>query len=175
MPEHEGVDIRCVPDAIETLQTYDKMKEVESTKTAKRLLNGSTFRKPGRKKKTNKTGWPNRNRRNALRNRETCSTKEEEEEPEPAELEDEEKECSTPVKSVEWVASKDLVAKINNCELQPIVRVQKLDSEVIVRHKRSCSVDMSPPNTERRAKRTQSSPKSPRALRKPRGRWYKER
>lgn len=175
MPEHEGVDIHFIPDAIEALQTYDEMKYQEPTKPTKRLLvNGSTSRKPGRKKKTNKTGWPNRNRRNALRNRETCSTKEEDEE---EEQEDDGKECSTPVKStVDWEdASRKMVAKINNCEFQPIVRVQKLDSEVIVRHKRSCSVDVSPPNTGKRAKRTQSSPKSPRALRKPRGRWYKER
>lgn len=143
------------------------------TKPTKRLLNGSTLRKPGRKKKTNKTGWPNRNRRNALRNRETCSTKDEEE------TQQEKLDDVASVKSVDsnkWISSeKELVAKLNNFELQPFVRVQKLDSAVMVRHKRSCSVDVSPPNTERRAKRTQSSPKSPRALRKPRGRWYKER
>lgn len=157
------------------------MKQMESTKTIKRLLNGSTLRKPGRKKKTNKTGWPNRNRRNAAirNNKETCSTKEEEEEEEEPTTnieqqrrqQQKEEKCNMRVKSVEWNnASKDIVAKINNCEFQPIVRVQKLDNDVMVRHKRSCSVD-----TEKRAKRTQSSPKSPRALRKPRGRWYKER
>lgn len=205
IPVHQGIDIRCIPDAIETLQSYEDLKNKETKKTTstRRLLNGSTFRKPGRKKKkTNKTGWPNRNRRNALRNKDTCSTKDEEEEAQPAdmeedeEVEEEEKEkekdkgrekpkekvnCTTPVKNIielnsKWdETEKEIVAKINNCELLPIVRVQKLDSEVMVRHKRSFSVDVSPPNTERRAKRTQSSPKSPRALRKPRGRWYKER
>lgn len=166
----DALDLRCVPDAIGALEDYEEMKgSEEQTKPTKRLLNGSTLRKPGRKKKTNKTGWPNRNRRNALRNRETCSTKDDEEK-----LDD-----GASVKSVEinkWNNSeKELVAKINNFELQPFVRVQKLDSEVMVRHKRSCSVDVSPTNTDRRAKRTQSSPKSPRALRRPRGRWYKER
>lgn len=161
-----------MPDAIGALQVYDQLKATEHLKkNSKRLLNGSALRKPGRKKKTNKTGWPNRNRRNAFRNRETNSTKDEDE--------IQQLDCDTSVKSDDldkWKdTEKEIVTKINNCELQPFVRVQKLDSEVIVRHKRSCSVDTSPINTEKHAKRTQSSPKSPRALRKPRGRWYKER
>lgn len=174
--EGDYVDISCVPDVIEALESYEEIKETSSaqSKKTKRLLNGASARKPGRKKKTNKTGWPNKNRRSLFR-KETCSTKDEDEvqsvgsegKPDGAE--------AVSVDLDRWEnAEKELAAKINNSEY-PVVRVQKLDSEVMVRHKRSCSDEVPPQSTERRAKRTQSSPKSPRALRKPRGRWYRER
>lgn len=173
----DGVDLKSHPDVIEALETYQEMKEIEAQpKTPKKLSNGASARKPGRKKKTNKTGWPNKNRRHFLRNKEANSTKEEEE---TRSVDSGEKtDCGTSVRSVDldkWEnAEKELVAKINNCEFQPYVRVQKLENEVVVRHKRLGS-DESSQNTETRAKRTQTSPKSPRALRRPRGRWYKER
>lgn len=78
-------------------------------------------------------------------------------------------------------AEKVLTAKLSNetmnKDLQPFVIVKKLDSDPSLKNKRqSCN---SPPSAQRtNTKQSKNSPitqKSPRALRKPRGRWYRER
>ncbi|XP_022901356.2 MATH and LRR domain-containing protein PFE0570w isoform X1 [Onthophagus taurus] len=88
-------------------------------------------------------------------------------------------------KDIEWDNSpkeKVLMAKVTNGSevsnndkdlLQPVVRVQKL-TEKISSKKRAKS-GSSPNRTVKRPRRTPPSPKSPRILRKPRGRWYRER
>lgn len=79
-------------------------------------------------------------------------------------------------------AEKVLSAKVTNNEInndiqfQPYVRVQKLDSDVSARKSnRRLRNSSSPHRTVKRPRRTPASPKSPRILRKPRGRWYRER
>ncbi|XP_072387406.1 uncharacterized protein [Diabrotica undecimpunctata] len=66
---------------------------------------------------------------------------------------------------------KVLSNKLVNSELpQPYVCVQKLDSK-----KLSKTVIVTPQRTTKKQRRMPGSPKSPRTLRKPRGRWYRER
>lgn len=80
-------------------------------------------------------------------------------------------------------AEKVLSAKVTNNEInndiqfQPYVRVQKLDSSDVSakKSKRRLRNSSSPHRTVKRPRRTPASPKSPRILRKPRGRWYRER
>lgn len=66
---------------------------------------------------------------------------------------------------------------INNDQFQPFVVVQKLEnSEVgVSKGTRRARSSSSPHRTVKRSRRMPASPKSPRALRKPRGRWYRER
>lgn len=75
-----------------------------------------------------------------------------------------------------WANDRALAAKLNSddAQFQPIVRVQKLEGAAMTSPRlRSGS---SPRRGDvRRQRRTPNSPKSPRALRKPRGRWYRER
>ncbi|KAJ8954738.1 hypothetical protein NQ318_011433, partial [Aromia moschata] len=60
----------------------------------------------------------------------------------------------------------------NGADLQPYVCVQKLDSDKLLgRHCRGGALR----KAGRRLRRPAGSPKSPRTLRRPRGRWYRER
>ncbi|KRT83786.1 hypothetical protein AMK59_3599 [Oryctes borbonicus] len=79
-------------------------------------------------------------------------------------------------------AEKVLSAKVTNSEInadiqfQPYVRVQKLDNGASAKKSnRRLRNSSSPHRTVKRPRRTPASPKSPRILRKPRGRWYRER
>lgn len=81
-------------------------------------------------------------------------------------------------------AEKILAAKLTNSDslnssdiqLQPYVRVQKLSNEVTVNRGIRRQRSSSPRQTNvKRPRRMPASPKSPRTLRKPRGRWYRER
>lgn len=257
------VDIRCNPDAIEALESYEQSKDTgDYAAVAKRLLNGTTNRKPGRKKKTNRTGWPNKNRRNLLR-KDHSTTREEDETRSVdslsvnADSEDNEENYSTDVNSINKVAKSLGITKLNNsadvktdqskgrkrselnhtgdkidrvqllrkdstdncaeivvasvedkmdcvnvdlekwenaekvlaakltnsdilnpgAQFQPFVRVQKLDNDIVVRHGHRRLRSSSSPRrgNVKRPRRAPSSPKSPRMLRKPRGRWYRER
>lgn len=182
---------------------------------------GNPARKPGRKKKKNRTGWPNKNRRM----RKDHSTKEEDDRSLDSLSHSEDNEENTTdvnnsitanldkmrnrvsrkdssdncaevvIASVgdkmdcvnvdleKWEsAEKILGAKLTNSEmgdihLQPVVRVQKLDNSVVMRHKypRVRTVPVTTRRCRRPRRKPPSSPKSPRVLRKPRGRWYRER
>ncbi|KAI4460975.1 hypothetical protein MML48_5g00013444 [Holotrichia oblita] len=81
-------------------------------------------------------------------------------------------------------AEKVLSAKVTNNEInsdiqfQPYVRVQKLDSGGVSAkrsNRQRLRNSSSPHRTVKRPRRMPASPKSPRMLRKPRGRWYRER
>lgn len=66
----EGVNVHCKPDAIEALEEFVKCRGLQrnpSILLAKSHGEGVPGRKPGRKKKKNRTGWPNKNRRPAFR------------------------------------------------------------------------------------------------------------
>ncbi|XP_018326232.1 protein chiffon isoform X2 [Agrilus planipennis] len=79
-------------------------------------------------------------------------------------------------------AEKVLNARLSNSDtitadkqLQPIVRVEKLEGGATTTLKRERQSSLSPRRTNKRPRRMPASPKSPRILRKPRGRWYRER
>ncbi|XP_057667480.1 uncharacterized protein LOC130900705 isoform X1 [Diorhabda carinulata] len=187
------------------LGLYEENNSRETEKSCRRFFNGTPGRKPGMKKrKSNRTGWPNKSKRTTKKepNKEkgendTASTigsasinnSEEEDE------EEEEKEVvETPVKKAKISdklckeielksdfsdqncdAGKNRVKvlsnKLVNSDLpQPYVCVQKLDSKKLVKH-----YVAKPKRTTKRPRRIPGSPKSPRMLRKPRGKWYRER
>ncbi|XP_044260779.1 uncharacterized protein LOC123008823 [Tribolium madens] len=60
-------------------------------------------------------------------------------------------------------------------QYQPYVRVQKLDKNHIDNKNEPAKRSNSPKRTNRGQRRMPASPKSPRMLRRPRGRWYRER
>lgn len=60
-------------------------------------------------------------------------------------------------------------------QYQPYVRVQKLDKNHIDNKSEPAKRSTSPKRTNRGQRRMPASPKSPRMLRRPRGRWYRER
>ncbi|EFA09843.2 uncharacterized protein LOC103314234 [Tribolium castaneum] len=60
-------------------------------------------------------------------------------------------------------------------QYQPYVRVQKLDKNHIDNKSEPAKRSNSPKRTNRGQRRMPASPKSPRMLRRPRGRWYRER
>ncbi|CAH0555931.1 unnamed protein product [Brassicogethes aeneus] len=194
------------------LTMHDKAFAKEDEKSARRFFNGTPGRKPGRRKKKNKTGWPNKNKR--LLKKEQVANPEKEEDNSTigscSEQESEEEECERDLpttdnasiindkklsesveKSDNSVSEKncDQEAKVlttnakQNVEYHPYVCVQKLSNEKILKSR--VNVTTSPPaaanatakqrTSGRRQRRMPGSPKSPRMLRKPRGRWYRER
>lgn len=204
--EVDGVSIQYKPDAIEALETYEEVKVTFAyPRIVKRVLR-SPGRKPGRKKKKkNRTGWPNRNRRSNMRkevkeeDERSVDSMESEENLDGAGKQDSTDPCAQLVVASagdkldgvnvdldKWEsAEKTLTAKLTNgndvnlsgAEYQPYVRVQKLDTDAVVRHgHRRLRSSSSPLRADvKRPRRKPPSPRSPRMLRKPRGRWYRER
>jgi hypothetical protein len=86
-------------------------------------------------------------------------------------------------KSDDVNSDKVLTNKVNNSDgfnidmhYQPYVRVQKLDKNNIDnKNEPAAKRSNSPKRTNRGQRRMPASPKSPRMLRRPRGRWYRER
>ncbi|KAJ3643845.1 hypothetical protein Zmor_026530 [Zophobas morio] len=79
-------------------------------------------------------------------------------------------------------SDKVLTNKVNNSDgfsiglkYQPYVRVQKLDRNRVDNKSEPAKRSNSPKRTNRGQRRMPASPKSPRMLRRPRGRWYRER
>lgn len=67
-------------------------------------------------------------------------------------------------------SDKDKIITNNREMLQPYVCVQKLDSKKLCK-----KIIITPKRTIKKQRCMPGSPKSPRMLRKPRGRWYRER
>ncbi|CAG9817369.1 unnamed protein product [Phaedon cochleariae] len=166
----------------EILRLYEEDKSKESEWSCRRFLNGAPGRKPGRRKKTNKTGWPNKNNRKSTK-RDASKEKDENTDSEDSEEDVCEEEVTDCAKEDSDNADKDcdrvdknggkvLMNKETNSEVQfqPYVCVQKLDGQDVRKE-----VDNSTKRTKRKLRHMPGSPKSPRMLRKPRGRWYRER
>ncbi|XP_018563312.1 uncharacterized protein LOC108905031 isoform X2 [Anoplophora glabripennis] len=192
----------------DVLRLYEEEKSKEDGKSCKRFFNGTPGRKPGRRKKKNKTGWPNKNKRLSKKGQE----KEKEEENDDStidsmsvNMDSEEEACEEDANStdsvkkvvsgkgqqngdqalnnvkdqngdVDRVEKTDISDKVltnkvtNRSDFQPYVCVEKLDSDKLLGKQIG-----TPKRTNRRQRRMPGSPKSPRMLRKPRGRWYRER
>lgn len=178
----------------EILRLFEDAKAKETDKSCRRFFNGTPGRKPGRKRKKNLTGWPNKNKKAPKREQSR-----EKEEPldknsiadstslhDDSEIEEDLKHIESSIKPIESEcknsvsdsdcdidrvnkSSKTLKEKTKKELLQPYVYVQKLDNKLI--NNRFCT----PKRTLKRQKRMPGSPRSPRMLRKPRGKWYKER
>lgn len=224
--EPDSIDIKDDRvNAMDILSLYDAALEKEDERTTRRFFNGTPGRKPGRrKKKNNKTGWPNKNRRQLKREFTEVNVKEDEEEEgegkgdensavdsgSEKDSADEEDAHSTDsikepagakcdetsggeiadanVENAAVAATDDCdddrveaehaketkqtneVTQVDAVQYQPYVCVQKLASDKITKDKTSPKR-----TTSRRQRRMPGSPKSPRMLRKPRGRWYRER
>lgn len=196
--EDETVDFHQTKTSImDVLKLYEDSKSKHCVKSYRRFLKGCPpGRKPGRKKKKNLTGWPNKSRRLNKRgpnkekedhdgsNVDTTSVHNDSDEEmsnedgnnltDSIKQEPKSDSCGEENCNVDRVDKdkndKILTNKVTNSEfqLQPYVFVPKIDSKL-----------MDNKNNIRRPKRTQrhmpASPRSPRVLRKPRGRWYKER
>ncbi|KAF5306162.1 hypothetical protein FQR65_LT07438 [Abscondita terminalis] len=63
--EGVNVNVHCTPSAVECLEEYSKGDDVCNGARKDRLNN--IPRKPNRKKKKNRTGWPNKNKRHVFR------------------------------------------------------------------------------------------------------------
>lgn len=180
----------------EILHLFEESKAKETDKSCRRFFNGTPGRKPGRKRKKNLTGWPNKNKRPPKRehskekqetvdkNSITDSTSLHEDSDEDGEKPKQvtsiktinESDCKkngsdTECCDIDRVSTnkKTLKNKVKSSVLQPYVYVQKLDNKIIGSHITTVK------QTVKKQKCTPGSPKSPRKLRKPRGRWYKER
>lgn len=196
----EGIDFRGRVTVEEILINYNKSKEgITAIQEVKRLFNAKPGRKPGKRKK-NKTGWPMSKirrfkRDNATDGVDSLSGKSEENEEVANDRikdggvvannsennNDQRTDCDSAdrVKCEEKTEDKVLTNKVNNGEdfkvglqFQPFVRVQKLDKNHIDKKRKT-----NPPKRINRGRRRRmpASPKSPRILRRPRGRWYRER
>lgn len=208
--EEHPIDIsKSKVDINDVLRLYEEEKSKEDEKSCRRFFNGTPGRKPGRRKKKNKTGWPNKNKRLSKKGQE----KEKEEDNDDSTIDsmsvnmdsDEEvceedanltdsvkkaalsnggqdgdqalsnvrKDQNGDVDRVEKIdiSDKVLTNKVTNrTDFQPYVCVEKLDSDKLLGKQIG-----TPKRTNRRQRRMPGSPKSPRMLRKPRGRWYRER
>lgn len=207
------LDFSCKSDAIEILEDYENYKHVER----KTGLIGQVRRsyspgkKPGRKKKKNRTGWPKNNIRKTNLNTVINKTLDLERDEGSADVSSQDNDCNdltvcvnvsvnsnsisdgandrvdqlemdmSGVSSVDldkWEnAEKVLSAKItNDANKEPMAEDATVETKDGKRRLRSSS---SPPRAHnkgaKRARRMPASPKSPRVLRKPRGRWYRER
>lgn len=188
--QSDSIDFHnCRVNTSDILRLYEEGKAKETDKSCRRFFNGTPGRKPGRKRKSNLTGWPNKNKRVPKReiNKEKqemiekttvldCIQEDSDVEDAPKEVK-KESEClknsnENDCCDIDRVNKdkKTIIKKVKNEVLQPYVYVQKLDNKLIdnqIFASKRC---------EKKIKRVPpSSPKSPRKLRKPRGRWYKER
>ncbi|KAK5645494.1 hypothetical protein RI129_006794 [Pyrocoelia pectoralis] len=244
----DAIDVHCKSNAIECLDDYIRGENGDVRK-AKDNPRNVTRRKPARKKKKNRTGWPNKNKRQTFRkegsdsrdgvesiknSRIDSGTEESSSDNNlnksknksnlsnkllninklngdvqvskfngelyfknvgvPKRKEHRESSSDNCVEVVipsvgdkidcvnvdlaKWENAEKLLAAKIRCEdinndilFQPIVRVQKLDSNIEEKCiEKQFSVSTSKQN--RRPRRMPASPKSPRMLRRPRGRWY---
>lgn len=193
----------------EILRIFEEGKAKETDKSCRRFFNGTPGRKPGRKRKKNLTGWPNKNKRAPKREH----SKDKIDAADKNSVADstsvhEDSDADDAKRSNSVKRTNDSDAKTSNCEaktndgdaktnvggdvdccdidrvskntkilrkstkgdvLQPYVYVQKLDNKLIGNQ------ISNPKRTVKKRKCVPGSPKSPRKLRKPRGRWYKER
>ncbi|XP_045474056.1 uncharacterized protein LOC123680285 isoform X2 [Harmonia axyridis] len=176
---------------LDVLKIYDDLRKKDDYKSNRRFISGSPVNKSGRRKKINKTGWPNRKKgltkKDVNLKEETSSV---------GSVNDSEEEqnatdCNKDVNKLDDVVNRNcdsgraesntktpkvknkvkISSVTKNINLQPFVKVKKLDSRNIVN--RDDNVSLPAKRTYKR--RMPASPKSPRMLRKPRGRWYKER
>ncbi|XP_017771609.1 PREDICTED: protein chiffon isoform X2 [Nicrophorus vespilloides] len=235
----EEVSLRFTSNAIDSLQDYENYKHLENNKSGHLRRCYSPGKKPGRKKKKNRTGWPNKNNRSKHRKEvvhedDSAPTEEDEDEDEEDDKDEEEevqqqpqppvnnrktltdqsvhKKSSESSKKSESVvvaldeeerplsdraidldrwdnAEKVLTAKVSNHkepQQATVVRMQKivdLDGgggrgveDLKSTNNRRLRSSSSPHRTNiKRQRRMPASPRSPRVLRKPRGRWYRER
>ncbi|XP_044753298.1 uncharacterized protein LOC123312842 isoform X2 [Coccinella septempunctata] len=176
---------------LDVLRIYDDLRKRDDYRSNRRFISGSPVNKSGRRKKINKTGWPNRkkglNKKDTNVKEETSSVgsvNDSEEEPNTTVCESEKKlgndvntDCvSNRVQVENNVKTPRSANKVKvsigskNINLQPFVKVKKLDSKLTANKE-----DVHVPSKKTNKRRMPASPKSPRMLRKPRGRWYKER
>lgn len=171
--------------AAEIIRLFEESKAKETEKSCRRFFNGTPGRKPGRKKKKNLTGWPKQKRVGPKRGQSKEKGKEDTNSisdcvsinTESSDVEEQVLNSTVEKTRSEFRNNKNckvnknklLTNKVTNEVLQPYVCVQKLDNAVL--NKRVCT----PKRTVKRQRRIPVSPRSPRILRKPRGRWYKER
>lgn len=193
----------------EILHIFEEGKAKETDKSCRRFFNGTPGRKPGRKRKKNLTGWPNKNKRAPKREHskdkhdaadknsvaDSLSVHEDSDVEDAKQLNSFKRTNDSESKTTDGDAkTNDGDAKSNDgddvdcCDidrvsrntkilrktvksdvLQPYVYVQKLDNKLIGNQ------ISNPKRTVKKRKCVPGSPKSPRKLRKPRGRWYKER
>lgn len=180
----------------EILRLFEEGKAKETDKSCRRFFNGTPGRKPGRKRKKNLTGWPNKNKRIPKREHskdnedtlgkisiadstsvhgdsdvEEAEFKQTDSDKRPNESDYKKGGSDADSCDIDRVNkhNKILGRKVKNEVLQPYVYVQKLDNKLF------CDRICTPQRTVKRQKRVPGSPRSPRMLRKPRGRWYKER
>lgn len=202
-------DIDTDEDPIEfrnSLSFLDVIKMFEENQTKedynfKKQGKGTPGRKPGRRKKKNRTGWPNRKRIGL--NKKGPSSKDGDDstnESEPTEDSGiDEPSATDRLNSVNSnklgrVENKIEIVNLSDCDEKvkrlgrppkrkykrgnPNFKRIKLNnnSDKIVSRKKDSvnNVNLSPKRTAKK-RRMPGSPKSPRMLRKPRGRWYKER
>lgn len=157
----ERVPFRREPvDIKEVLRLYDEGRAKEDERSCRRFFNGTPGRKPGRRKKKNKTGWPNKNKRLSKRPDKDKEDEDSAVDSGSVDLESEEE-------SDEPKPDQAPPANAAGEELQPYVCVEKLSSDRLPARQS--------PKRSRRQRRMPGSPKSPRMLRRPRGRWYRER
>lgn len=207
--EDDCIDISKSKVDIKDILRWCEERSKEDVGSCRRFFNGTPGRKPGRRKKKNKTGWPNKNKRLTKKGQD----KEKEEDNDDStidsmsvNMDSESEACEEDMTSAEAIkkvvlgngmqkseravsdvrkdhngdvdkvekvdiSDKVLTNKVTNrTDFQPYVCVQKLDSDKLLGKQISI-----PKRTNRRQRRMPGSPKSPRMLRKPRGRWYRER
>nr|CAH7725206.1 unnamed protein product [Callosobruchus chinensis] len=198
--EEFAVDFHaCRINVSEIMRLYEEEKKKETVRSCRRFFNNNQplippGRKPGKKRRMNLTGWPNKSKRSNKRGKDkddnstadSASVKDSsEDEPTTTAAQPTVKAKTTKVNhrsnkvtngTPQTTISKNKLTNggtANIPQLQPYVYVHKLDGSKVQ------SSTKVPGATCRRTKRSRrhipGSPKSPRALRKPRGRWYKER
>ncbi|XP_060529182.1 protein chiffon isoform X2 [Cylas formicarius] len=168
---------------MDILALYEESRRKESEYACRRFFNGTPGRKPGKRKK-NKTGWPspNKSKRRKQLKEDNDSAVESASVNQDSDEESESNDSITNISSKEneskrvpglpvKVQRNEFKSKVLNTDLQPFVYVKKLDSERIA----DVKLKVSSKRTSKRQRRVLGSPKSPRMLRKPRGRWYRER
>lgn len=184
-PDASFIDSRVNVEDI--LRMYDESKAKENENSCRRFFNGAPGRKPGKRKK-NLTGWPNKVKRKRVAKEENGSvnggnaeTDEDEENGESnsiieareaeADLDDRENKCDQDIENRVGNGS-----EIRDTILQPYVYVKKLDNceEYGVK---KLIIKSPAKRTIRRPQRRIIPPtvKSPRILRRPKGRWYRDR
>lgn len=179
-------DSRLNVDDIMTLFEQSKIRENE--KIVKKMYNGPTGRKPSKRKK-NKTGWPKVKKRKVLKGENESVAGDLNN----ADTDDEDGEEHDDCDSITEgdgnhnhktgdVDDFDSDRVVDNSELrdnstmQPFVFVKKLASSgTSVNKKQAVPLKRTVRPMRRKQRRVMTSPKSPRILRKPRGRWYRER
>ncbi|CAG9865088.1 unnamed protein product [Phyllotreta striolata] len=210
--DENAVDIsNCVTTLADILGLHKEHNLKETERSCKRFFNGTPGRKPGyRKKKLNKTGWPNKSRRPAAKKDASKEKGEAESNADSASArgdtdddDEDDRELSQRVNNVNKkkqvrrkvtvrrkkpAGKKDAPAARANCNPSPKHAANKSDKNklnklnnsdlkfyVCVKKLNNKKPAATKARSNQRARRLPGSPKSPRTLRKPRGRWYRER